>query len=75
MFQEDEDGLPRTWGPKVSIPAITQRARQAAAQCLALLAVRRLGLDQVSPAAPAVGSGLAESCALARAWFLALLRC
>ena len=52
VFQEDEDGLPRTWGPKASIPAITQRARQAAAQCLALLAVRRLGLDQVSPTAP-----------------------
>ncbi|MCJ1422125.1 Cell wall protein rhd3 [Sticta canariensis] len=48
LFTEDEDGIPRTWGPKVSIPSVTQKARQAAAQVLALLAANRLDHTPVS---------------------------
>ena len=44
---EDEDSLPRTWAPRVNIVAITLQARQAAAECLALLTIRRLGLNEV----------------------------
>ena len=60
LFTEDEDGLPRTWAPKVSIPGITRQARQAAAQSLALLTIKRLGLNEVgfplaAPLSPGAG--------------------
>ena len=52
-FTEDEDGLPRTWGPKVSIQAVTRQARRSAAECLALLTVKRRGLNEVGSCLPA----------------------
>ncbi|KAK9811028.1 hypothetical protein WJX73_007637 [Symbiochloris irregularis] len=42
LFSDDENHIPRTWGTKVNIPAVTQAARQGAAEVLALLAVDRL---------------------------------
>ncbi len=54
-FTEDEDGIPRTWGPKVSIASVTHKARLGAAQVLALLAANRLDGPQVRctlPGAP-----------------------
>ena len=46
-FGRDEAGMPRTWGPRVSIPAAAAGARSAAARVLAQLAVLRIGSPQV----------------------------
>lgn len=54
LFTEDESGIPRTWGPKVSIPAVTQKSRLGAAHVLALLACNRLHAEEVSLASPAL---------------------
>ena len=39
----------RSWGPRANIPAANQKAREAAAQLLAQLAVIRLDSKQVEP--------------------------
>jgi hypothetical protein len=46
VFSKDENGMPRSWGPRVNIPAVNQQARLAAAQLLAQLAVIRLNATQ-----------------------------
>jgi hypothetical protein len=38
----------RSWGPRADIPAVNQKAREAAAQLLAQLAILRLDSKQVS---------------------------
>lgn len=49
VFSKDEGGMPRSWGPRANIPAANQKARLAAAQLLAQLAVLRLDSAQVLP--------------------------
>lgn len=49
LFAEDEDGIPRNWAPKISIPSVTSEARQGAAQVMALLAANRLDRTPVLP--------------------------
>ncbi|CAL8460688.1 g219 [Coccomyxa elongata] len=46
VFSKDEGGMPRTWGPRANIQAANQKARLAAAQLLAQLAVLRLDTAQ-----------------------------
>ncbi len=47
VFSKDEGGMPRSWGPRANIPAANQKARLAAAQLLAQLAVMRVDSPQV----------------------------
>ena len=49
VFSKDEGGMPRTWGPRANIQAANQKARLAAAQLLAQLAVMRLNTAKVLP--------------------------
>lgn len=49
VFSKDETGMMRSWGPRANIPAANQKAREAAAQLLAQLAVIRLDAKQVEP--------------------------
>ncbi|KAK9824432.1 hypothetical protein WJX72_010204 [[Myrmecia] bisecta] len=46
VFSRDEKGMPRAWGPRANIPAVTQRARLASAKVLAQLAILRIGAPQ-----------------------------
>ena len=48
MFSKDEAGMLRSWGPRADIPAVNQKAREAAAQLLAQLAILRLDSKQVT---------------------------
>ncbi len=66
VFSKDESGLPRTWGPRVDIPAVNQQARAAAAQLLAQLAVIRLDLHQARTPSHALSSCLGSSLAAGR---------
>ena len=52
VFTKDDNDMPRSWSPKVNIPAIAQDAKQAAAKVLALLAVIRGDDLQVYRACP-----------------------
>ena len=47
VFSKDETGMVRSWGTSANIPAANQKAREAAAQLLAQLAVIRLDSKQV----------------------------
>ena len=47
MFSKDETGMLRSWGPRANIPAVNQKAREAASQLLAQLAVLRTDSKQV----------------------------
>ena len=47
MFSKDETGMLRSWGPRANIPAVNQKAREAASQLLAQLAVLRIDSKQV----------------------------
>jgi len=42
-FQKDDQGMPRTWGPAVDIPAVATESRRTAALLLSQLCVVRLG--------------------------------
>lgn len=48
VFSKDEAGMLRSWGPRADIPAVNQKAREAAAQLLAQLAILRLDSKQAS---------------------------
>lgn len=48
VFSKDETGMLRSWGPNANIPAVNQKAREAAAQLLAQLAVLRIDSKQVN---------------------------
>ena len=54
--------MPRTWTTRINIGAITQAARARSAQCLALLALFRLGVppSAVAPVEAAILSLAAE---------------
>ena len=47
VFSKDETGMLRSWGPRANIPAVNQKAREAASQLLAQLAVLRIDSKQV----------------------------
>ena len=47
VFSKDEAGMLRAWGPRANIPAVNQKAREAASQLLAQLAVLRTDSKQV----------------------------
>ena len=47
VFSKDETGMLRSWGPRANIPAVNQKAREAASQLLAQLAVLRTDSKQV----------------------------